>query len=100
VTLACPGFNNNNDYDRQTPCDQDLLRQFAHDAKADLLHAWFNRQRTRAQRKAEAATAVSPASTPTTPTAGPQTLLGLGRGLLSWSQCPVPINGRGEPRAR
>lgn len=44
VTLACPGFNAKNDYDRQTPCDQDFLRKFAHDTKVDPLHAWFNRE--------------------------------------------------------
>ncbi len=44
VTLACPGFNDKNDYDRQTPCDQDFLRKFARDTKADRLHAWFNRE--------------------------------------------------------
>jgi hypothetical protein len=44
VTLACPGFNDKNDYDRQTPCDQDFLRKFARDTKADALHAWFNRE--------------------------------------------------------
>ena len=44
VTLACPGFNDKNDYDRQTPCDQDFLRKFARDTKADLLHGWFNRE--------------------------------------------------------
>jgi hypothetical protein len=44
VTLACPGFNDKNDYGRQTPCDQDFLRKFARDTKADELHAWFNRQ--------------------------------------------------------
>ncbi|HSP70063.1 MAG TPA: transposase [Bryobacteraceae bacterium] len=44
VTLACPGFNAKNDYDRQSPCDQDFLRKFAHDTQADLLHAWFNRE--------------------------------------------------------
>jgi Transposase DDE domain len=44
VTLACPGFNHKNDYDRQTPCDQDFLRKFARDTKADLLHGWFNRE--------------------------------------------------------
>lgn len=44
VTLACPGFNDKNDYDRQSPCDQDFLRKFAHDTPADLLHAWFNRE--------------------------------------------------------
>jgi len=44
VTLACPGFNDKNDYDRQTPCDQDFLRKFAHDTNSERLHAWFNRQ--------------------------------------------------------
>ena len=44
VTLACTGFNDKNDYDRQTPCDQDFLRKFARDTKADPLHAWFNRE--------------------------------------------------------
>ena len=44
VTLACPGFNDKNDYDRQTPCDQDFLRKFAHDTKTDPLHPWFNRE--------------------------------------------------------
>jgi hypothetical protein len=50
VTLACPGFNDKNDYDRQTPCDQDFLRKFAHDTKADSLHAWFNRELPRCLR--------------------------------------------------
>jgi hypothetical protein len=44
VTLACPGFNHKNDYDRQTPCDQDFLRKFAHDTQPDRLHTWFNRE--------------------------------------------------------
>ena len=44
VTLACPGFNDKNDYDRQTPCDQDFLRKFARDTDVDRLHAWFNRE--------------------------------------------------------
>ena len=44
VTLSCPGFNDKNDYDRQTPCDQDFLRKFARDTKTDSLHAWFNRE--------------------------------------------------------
>jgi len=47
------------------------------------------RQRTLAQRKAEAAAAHSPA--PIAPPLAPQTLLGIGRGMLSWSQCPVPL---------
>ena len=50
VTLACPGFNNKNDYDRQTPCDQDFLRKLAHDTKTDRLHAWFNRETPRCLR--------------------------------------------------
>jgi hypothetical protein len=50
VTLACPGFNDKNDYDRQTPCDQDFLRKFAHDTNTDRLHAWFNREVPRALR--------------------------------------------------
>jgi hypothetical protein len=44
VTLSCPGFNDKNDYDRQTPCDQDFLRKFARDTPVDRLHAWFNRE--------------------------------------------------------
>jgi hypothetical protein len=50
VTLACPGFNDKNDYDRQTPCDQDFLRKFAHDTGAERLHAWFNRETPRCLR--------------------------------------------------
>ncbi len=50
VTLACPGFNDKNDYDRQTPCDQDFLRKFAHDTQTDRLHAWFNRETPRCLR--------------------------------------------------
>jgi hypothetical protein len=50
VTLACPGFNDKNEYDRQTPCDQDFLRKFAHDTKTDRLHAWFNREAPRCLR--------------------------------------------------
>jgi Transposase DDE domain len=44
VTLACPGFNCKNVYDRQTPCDQDFLRKFARDTQEQRLHAWFNRE--------------------------------------------------------
>jgi hypothetical protein len=50
------------------------------------------RQRTLMERKAKAAAAASSASAPAAPSPGlPHTLLGLGRGLLSWSQCPVPL---------
>jgi hypothetical protein len=44
VTLRCPGFNRKNDYDRQTPCDQDFLRKFARHTDVERLHAWFNRE--------------------------------------------------------
>jgi Transposase DDE domain len=44
VTLACPGFNDKNHYDRQTPCDQDFLRKFARATDAERLQAWFNRE--------------------------------------------------------
>jgi DDE family transposase len=50
VTLACPGFNDKNDYGRQTPCDQDFLRKFARDTPAESLHAWFNREAPRCLR--------------------------------------------------
>jgi len=48
------------------------------------------RQRTLAQRKAEleAETRGDSAGAPADP---PRTLLGMGRGLLSWSQCPVSL---------
>ena len=43
VTLVCEGFNDKNDYDRQTPCDQDYLRKMARKTDADELQSWFNR---------------------------------------------------------
>ncbi|HYL11753.1 MAG TPA: transposase, partial [Terriglobales bacterium] len=43
ISLRCQGFNEKNDYDRQTPCDQDFLRKLARDTDADLLQTWFNR---------------------------------------------------------
>src|SRR2546425_6569608 len=46
ITLSCEGFNEKNDYDRQTPCDQDYLRKMARRTDADLLHQWFNRDVT------------------------------------------------------
>jgi len=42
VTLSCAGFNRKNEYDRQTPCDQDTLRKLARDTEADRLMKWFN----------------------------------------------------------
>ena len=44
ITLACAGFNDKNDYDRQTPCDRDFLRKFARHTQPNRLHAWFNRE--------------------------------------------------------
>jgi len=43
VTLVCEGFNDKNDYDRQTPCDHDHLRKMARKTDADDLQSWFNR---------------------------------------------------------
>lgn len=43
VTLCCKGFNNKNEYDRQTPCDQDYLRKTAKRTDAGLLMKWYNR---------------------------------------------------------
>lgn len=55
------------------------------------------RQQTLAKRQAQAAASASSAAAPAAPAlAPPQTLLGLGRGLLSWSQCPVPFEGGGQ----
>ena len=42
VTLSCAGFNGKNDYDRQTPCDQDFLRKFSKDTPPEKLEQWFN----------------------------------------------------------
>jgi len=42
VTLACAGFNRKNQYDRQTPCDQDFLRKLARDTDAQKLVDWYN----------------------------------------------------------
>ena len=50
------------------------------------------RQPTLAERKIQAAASAASAAAPAAPAlAPPQTLLGPGRGLLSWSQCPVPL---------
>jgi hypothetical protein len=43
VTLVCTGFNDKNEYDRETPCDQDYLRKLARKTDADALQSWFNR---------------------------------------------------------
>lgn len=43
VSLRCEGFNDKNEYDRQTPCDPDYLRKMARRTDAQLLQTWFNR---------------------------------------------------------
>ena len=43
ITLGCEGFNQKNDYDRQTPCDSDYLRKMARRTDAQELQQWFNR---------------------------------------------------------
>jgi hypothetical protein len=43
VSLRCQGFNDKNEYDRQTPCDPDYLRKMARRTEAPLLQTWFNR---------------------------------------------------------
>lgn len=43
ISLCCEGFNEKNDYDRQTPCDQDYLRKMARRTEASGLQRWFNR---------------------------------------------------------
>jgi hypothetical protein len=44
ISLRCAGFNAKNEYDRQTPCDQDYLRKLARDTDAQRLQSWFNRE--------------------------------------------------------
>lgn len=44
VSLTCEGFNDKNDYDRETPCDQDYLRKMARRTDAGLLQDWYNRE--------------------------------------------------------
>jgi hypothetical protein len=51
VTLVCNGFNQKNDYDRQTPCDQDFLRKLSRDTKPEALEAWFNCEAARLFKK-------------------------------------------------
>jgi len=43
VSLRCEGFNAKNEYDRQTPCDQDYLRKMARKTAPQRLQSWFNR---------------------------------------------------------
>jgi hypothetical protein len=40
--LHCRGFNDKNDYERTTPCDQDFLRKVARDVAAPDWLWWFN----------------------------------------------------------
>ena len=42
LLLCCQGFNDKNDYDRTTPCDQDTLRKALKDVSADQWMGWYN----------------------------------------------------------
>lgn len=42
LRIECQGFNDKNDYPRQTPCDPDFLRKIAKDTPTDQLMSWFN----------------------------------------------------------
>jgi hypothetical protein len=42
LVLRCQGFNDKNDYERQTPCDQDFLRKVARDVPSKEWQEWFN----------------------------------------------------------
>lgn len=42
VVVQCVGFNDKNLYDRQAPCDQDMLRKYVKDVPAAQWQAWFN----------------------------------------------------------
>ena len=42
VVLQCVGFNDKNVYDRQTPCDQDMVRKYVRDVPASQWQDWFN----------------------------------------------------------
>jgi len=42
VVLRCVGFNDKNVYDRQTPCDQDMVRKYVRDVPAPQWQDWFN----------------------------------------------------------
>ena len=51
TTLVCDGFNDKNDYDRQTPCDKDYLRKVAKDTDPEKLVEWYNREVARLYKK-------------------------------------------------
>src|SRR6266516_4395842 len=40
--IHCQGFNDKNDYQRTTPCDQDFLRKVSRDVAAQDWLLWFN----------------------------------------------------------
>ena len=42
LLLRCQGFNEKNDYDRTTPCDQDTLRKALKDVPAPTWMDWYN----------------------------------------------------------
>jgi len=52
--LQCDGFNDKNQYERETPCDADFLRKMARDTEADALEGWFGEALPQALKKRRA----------------------------------------------
>jgi len=52
--LQCTGFNEKNQYERETPCDADFLRKMARDTGADALEGWFGEALPKALKKRRA----------------------------------------------
>lgn len=48
--LDCGGYNEKNDYPRQTPCHHDFLRKMARDTRATALMNWFGQAAPRVYR--------------------------------------------------
>lgn len=51
VLLNCDGFNEKNDYPRETPCHPDFLRKLAKDTDADELQKWYNKDAAKLWKK-------------------------------------------------
>jgi hypothetical protein len=47
TTILCEGFNQKNQYDRESPCDPDYLRKMAKDTDAQALMRWFGGEAVR-----------------------------------------------------
>ncbi len=51
IEVSCEGFNDKNDYPRDTPCHHDYLRKLSRDTNGEQLHNWFNRDMARLWKK-------------------------------------------------